>query len=157
MKKPPRVSSGLLLYRQAPAGLEVFLAHPGGPFWAKKDAGAWSIPKGLVDPGEDLLSAARREFEEETGIRPDGDLQPLGSVRQKAGKVIHAWALEGDANPGRITSNPVEIEWPPGSGKTQSIPEIDRCAWFDAAAAKERINPAQVEFITRLEELLRKQ
>ena len=148
----PNLSAGLLLYRRGERGLELFLAHPGGPFWRDRDGGAWTIPKGVVDEGEDLLDAARREFEEETGIRPLGPFRPLGSIRQKAGKVVHAWAWEGDADPGRITSNSARTEWPPGSGRWIEYPEVDRCAWFDPAAARTRINPAQAELIDRLEE-----
>ena len=145
------VSAGLLLYRRGAKGLEVLLAHPGGPFWRDRDAGAWTIPKGAADPGEELLDAARREFEEETGVRPVGPFLPLGSVRQKAGKIVHAWAWEGDADVHRMTSNSVRTEWPPGSGRWITYPEVDRCAWFDPAAARARINPAQAELIGRLE------
>ena len=143
-------SAGLLLYRRAAGGVEVFLAHPGGPFWKKKDAGAWSIPKGEVGEGEEPLACARREFEEETGIRPEGPFLPLGDVRQKAGKRVRAWAWEGDADPARVTSNEVRTEWPRGSGRWLTFPEVDRCAWFDPAAAREKINPAQAELIDRL-------
>jgi len=135
-------------------GLEVLLAHPGGPFWRDRDAGAWTIPKGIVDEGEELLEAARREFEEETGIRPAGPFLPLGSVRQKAGKVVHAWAWEGDADARAIVSNMARIEWPPGSGRWVSYPEVDRCAWFEPDVARRRINPAQAELIGRLEQAL---
>lgn len=155
MPKRPNESAGLLLYRRTPSGVEIFLAHPGGPFWTNRDAGAWTIPKGLLDPGEDPLAAARREFEEETGIRPEGDFLPLGSIRQKAGKVVHAWAWEGDADPERVTSNLMRTEWPRGSGRWLTFPEVDRCAWFDPATAREKINPAQAELIDRLEALLR--
>ena len=148
------VSAGLLLFRRGPGGLEVFLAHPGGPFWADKDAGAWTVPKGLVEPGEDPLAAACREFEEETGVRPRGPYLPLGSVRQKAGKVIHAWAWEGDADPAGVTSNPTRVEWPRGSGRWLTFPEVDRCGWFAPPAAREKLNPAQAEFIDRLEAAL---
>ena len=149
-----RVSAGLLLFRRTAGRLEVFLAHPGGPFWANKDAGAWTIPKGLINPGEDQLAAARREFAEETGLHPDGPFLPLGSVRQKAGKVVHAWACEGDADPAAVASNTMRVEWAPRSGKWVTIPEIDQCGWFDPAAAREKVNPAQAEFIDRLEEML---
>jgi predicted NUDIX family NTP pyrophosphohydrolase len=154
MKKTAAVSAGLLLFRRTAAGLEVFLAHPGGPFWAKKDSGAWTIPKGLPNEGEDLVDAARREFEEETGIRPNGPFHPLGSVKQKAGKQIHAWACEGDADPTQIKSNDVRLEWPPRSGRWITFPEIDRCDWFDLKTAKEKINKAQIEFLDELERLL---
>ena len=143
----------MLLFRRG-AQLEVFLAHPGGPFWRDRDLGAWTIPKGIVNEGEELLAAARREFEEETGILPREPFLPLGSIRQKAGKVVHAWAWEGDAEPSRITSNSARTEWPPGSGRWITYPEVDRCAWFTPDAARARINPAQAELITRLEQLL---
>jgi predicted NUDIX family NTP pyrophosphohydrolase len=149
-----KISAGLLLFRRGGTGLEVFLAHPGGPFWTHKDAGAWTIPKGLIEPGEEPLAAARREFEEETGVRPEGPFLPLGSIRQKAGKEIHAWAWEGDADPERVTSNMVRTEWPRGSGRWLAFPEVDRCAWFDPATARGKINPAQAELITRLEAAL---
>jgi len=148
------VSSGLLLYRRASGRLEVFLAHPGGPFWTNRDDGAWTIPKGAVDEGEELLAAACREFEEETGIVPRGPFLPLGSIRQKAGKTVHAWAWEGDADPASITSNLSRVEWPRGSGQLLTFPEVDRCAWFEPVAARQRINSAQVELIDRLEQAL---
>jgi predicted NUDIX family NTP pyrophosphohydrolase len=151
MAKQPQISAGLLLFRRSGGRLEVFLAHPGGPFWAKRDQGAWSIPKGIVDEGEELLDAARREFEEETGIRLEGPFRPLGSVTQKSGKVVHAWACEGDADPKLIKSNEVKVDWPRGSGRWLTFPEIDRCAWFDMPTAREKINVAQVEFLERLE------
>ena len=154
MGKRASVSAGLLLFRRAGGGVEVFLAHPGGPFWARKDAGAWTIPKGLVDEGEDALDAARREFQEETGIRPAGEFLPLGSVRQKAGKTVHAWAWEGDADPARIVSNRMEIEWPPRSGRWRSYPEVDRCGWFAPEEAREKLIPAQAELVDRLVALL---
>jgi predicted NUDIX family NTP pyrophosphohydrolase len=144
------VSAGLLLYRRTPAGLELFLAHPGGPFWRGRDIGAWTIPKGLVAPGEELRDAARREFQEETGIPPREPFLHLGSVRQKAGKVIHAWAWEGDADPAAIVSNTTSCEWPRGSGRTLTYPEVDRCAWFESGAARAKLNPAQAELIDRL-------
>lgn len=143
-------SSGLLLYRRANGTYEVFLAHPGGPFWARRDEGAWTIPKGMVDDGEDLLDAARREFREETGIEPAPPFAPLGSVKQKAGKTVHAWAWEGDADATTITSNTTRTEWPRGSGKWVTYPEIDRCSWFDMATARTKINPAQAAFLDRL-------
>lgn len=147
-------SAGLLLYRRAAGRLEVFLAHPGGPFWLKRDDGAWTIPKGVAEEGEDILAAARREFEEETGIHPVGPFLPLGSIRQKAGKLVHAWAWEGDADPAQVTSNSMQTEWPRGSGHVLTFPEVDRCAWFDPTAARRKINPAQAEFIDRLERAL---
>jgi len=154
MARRPNVSAGLLLFRRVRGRLEVFLAHPGGPFWADRDAGAWTIPKGLVAAGEDLLAAARREFQEETGARPSGSFLPLGQVTQKAGKVVHAWAWEGDADPARVTSNTMRAEWPRGSGNWLTFPEVDRCAWFEPAAAREKLNPAQAEFLQRLQDLL---
>jgi predicted NUDIX family NTP pyrophosphohydrolase len=154
-RRVARGSAGLLLYRRGAGGLEVFLAHPGGPFWKRRDQGAWTIPKGAVETGEDLLDAARREFEEETGVVPREPFFSLGSIRQKAGKVVHAWAWEGDADPDRITSNQMRTEWPRGSGHWVTYPEVDRCAWFDAVTARARINSAQAELIDRLEALLR--
>jgi predicted NUDIX family NTP pyrophosphohydrolase len=145
------ISAGLLLYRRTGDALEVLLAHPGGPFWARRDAGAWSIPKGLVAAGEEPLAAACREFEEETGVRPTGPFLALGSVRQKAGKLIYAWAWEGDADPARLTSNLMQIEWPRGSGRWLRFPEVDRCDWFGLQSAREKLNPAQAAFIDRLE------
>jgi predicted NUDIX family NTP pyrophosphohydrolase len=149
-----KISAGLLLFRRGSAGLEVFLAHPGGPFWSHKDAGAWTIPKGVIEPGEEPLAAAIREFEEETGVRPEGPFRPLGSIRQKAGKEIHAWAWEGEADPGSVTSNMARTEWPRGSGRWLTFPEVDRCDWFDPRTAREKINPAQAELIARLEAAL---
>lgn len=148
------VSAGLLLFRRTPSGLEVFLAHPGGPFWRDRDAGVWTIPKGLVEEGEDLQAAAIREFREETGIVPVPPLLPLGNIRQKGGKLVHAWAWEGDADASTITSNVMRAEWPRGSGRWLEFPEVDRCAWFGPAAARARINVAQRELIDRLEALL---
>jgi predicted NUDIX family NTP pyrophosphohydrolase len=154
MARPAAESAGLLLYRRTPAGLELFLAHPGGPFWQRRDAGAWTIPKGAIEPGETLLAAACREFQEETGITPVGPFLALGSIRQKAGKLIHAWAWEGDADPALITSIMMETEWPRGSGRRISFPEVDRCGWFGPAAARARLNPAQAELVDRLESAL---
>ena len=154
MGKQPNVSAGVLLFRRRDGGLEVFLAHPGGPFWSNRDAGAWTIPKGLIDPGEDPLAAARREFGEETGFHPAGPFLPLGSVKLKSRKVIHAWACEGDADPAAVTSNETKVEWPPKSGRWVTFPEIDRCNWFDPATARGKINEAQAELIDRLEGLL---
>lgn len=151
MAKRTNVSAGLLLYRRTRGGFEVLLAHPGGPFWAKRDAGAWSIPKGLVDAGEEPLAAACREFEEETGLRLTGPFRSLGSVRQKAGKLIHAWACEGEADPASLKSNSMRAEWPYGSGRWIRFPEVDRFDWFDPQTAREKLNPAQAEFIDRLE------
>jgi predicted NUDIX family NTP pyrophosphohydrolase len=151
MVNASKASAGLLLYRRRSGGLEVFLAHPGGPFWRNRDAGAWTIPKGVAEAGEDTLAAACREFAEETGVRPLGPFLPLGSIRQKAGKLVHAWAWEGDADPEHVTSNTMQTEWPRGSGRLLTFPEVDRCAWFDPLTAREKINPAQAELIDRLE------
>jgi predicted NUDIX family NTP pyrophosphohydrolase len=149
-----KISAGLLMYRLRAGHLEVLLAHPGGPFFANKDLGAWTIPKGLVDEDEDQLAAARREFEEETGAKPEGDFVPLGEVRQKGGKTVVAWAFEGDLDPAAITSNTFKKEWPPRSGRWQTFPEIDRAAFFSLDEARTKINPAQAEFLSRLETLL---
>lgn len=155
MSRRAAISAGLILFRRsAERGLEIFLAHPGGPFWANRDAGAWTIPKGVVEDGEDLLDAARREFNEETGIVAAGPFIPLGSIKQKAGKTVHAWAWEGDADASTITSNFTTTEWPRGSGKTLTFAEIDRCQWFDAKTAIEKMNPAQSELVGRLQTLL---
>jgi predicted NUDIX family NTP pyrophosphohydrolase len=144
-----RSSAGLLMFRRRSFGLEVFLVHPGGPFWQNKDAGAWSIPKGEITPGEDLLTAARREFEEETGSKPEGCFISLGRIRQASGKIVIAWAIEGTCSE-QIQSNPFVMEWPPKSGKMQAFPEIDRAQWFLLTEAKTRINPAQAAFLKRL-------
>ncbi len=154
MSRRSSVSAGLLLFRRVQGRLEIFLAHPGGPFWVRRDEGAWTIPKGGVEAGEDPLDAARREFQEETGILPTGEFIPLGSIRQRAGKIVHAWAWEGDADAATITSNTTETEWPRGSGRRITYPEIDRCAWFSAEEARRRMNAAQAELVGRLEELL---
>jgi predicted NUDIX family NTP pyrophosphohydrolase len=154
MPAPSPRSAGLLLFRRRGGRLELFLAHPGGPFWANRDAGAWTIPKGVVETGEDGLATAVREFEEETGIRPSGPFVSLGTVRQKAGKLIEAWAWEGEADECAVASNTVTIEWPRGSGRRMTIPEVDRCGWFDPAAAREKLNPAQAELVDRLEAAL---
>lgn len=147
------MSGGLLMYRRRAGVLEVLLVHPGGPFWAKKDLGAWTIPKGEVAEGEDELTTAQREFEEETGFHPEGPFHPLGSVKQKAGKVVHAWAFEGDGDPAAIRSNTFEVEWPPGSGQLRTFPEVDRADFFGLGEARRRINPAQVELLDALERM----
>jgi predicted NUDIX family NTP pyrophosphohydrolase len=154
MAKRATESAGMLLFRRGSEGLEVFLAHPGGPFWKNKDAGAWTVPKGEVNEGEEPLAAARREFQEETGIVPAAPYLPLGAIRQKAGKTVYAWAWEGDANAEGVTSNEIRTEWPRGSGRWLTFPEVDRCAWFTPDAAREKINPAQAELIGRLQALL---
>ena len=143
-------SAGILLYRRTPGGVEVLLVHPGGPFWAKKDLGAWSIPKGLPGEGEDLRAAARREFHEETGFAADGPAVPLGQVRQATGKIVHAWAVEGDVDASRVKSNTFEMEWPRGSGRMRSFPEVDRAGWFAPDEARRRIIPAQAAFLDAL-------
>ena len=154
MAKKPLISAGLLLFRRPSGQLELFLAHPGGPFWKNKDEGAWTIPKGIIDEGEDPLTAACREFHEETGFEPHGPYLPLGAIRLKSGKTIHAWAFEGDADPAGVHSNTMKIEFPPRSGKWITIPEVDRCGWFSPADARQKLNPAQTELITRLEAAL---
>jgi predicted NUDIX family NTP pyrophosphohydrolase len=147
-----RVSSGILLYRRPAGRLQVLLAHPGGPFFARKDEGHWTIPKGEVDPGEDLFAVGRREFEEETGQPlPEGPSRGLGSIVQKGGKVVHGWAVEGDLDPNAGTSNTFDLEWPPHSGRRQAFPEIDRLAWFEPDEARRRIKATQIPFIDRLE------
>jgi predicted NUDIX family NTP pyrophosphohydrolase len=150
------VSAGMLLFRRRDGGPQILLAHPGGPFWSSRDMGAWTIPKGIVEEGEDLLDAARREFREETGIEPVPPFIPLGAIKQKAGKTVHAWGWEGDADADKTTSNIMRTEWPRGSGKWLTFPEVDRCAWFEAATARVKINPAQAELIERLDEMLRR-
>lgn len=150
----PRRSAGLLMYRRSGAGLEVLLVHPGGPFWANKDRGAWSIPKGEYAADEEPLLAAQREFVEETGARPHGAFAPLGEIRQPGGKHVVAWALEGDFDPATLVAVTFELEWPPRSGRTGAFPEVDRAGWFSPQEARERILPAQRPFIDRLEQLL---
>ncbi|MEZ5210052.1 NUDIX domain-containing protein [Gordonia sp. PP30] len=148
-------SAGILLYRGRGDDLRVLLVHPGGPFFAKKDDGAWSIPKGLVEEGEDLLAAARREFAEETGHAvPDGIATDLGQVRLRGGKYVTAFALEGDFDPDTLRSNTFELAWPPRSGRTQVFPEVDRAGWFGVDEAAVKLNPAQVPLIERLREAL---
>ena len=152
---PSRVSAGLVLFRRRGGGLEVLLVHPGGPFFRNKDAGAWTIPKGEAAAGEDLLTRARIEFQEELGFAADGEWMPLGSVTQKGGKLVHAWAFEGDLPPKfQLTSNEFELEWPPRSGRRARFPEVDQAQFFAEAAAREKINPAQVLFLDRLVEML---
>jgi predicted NUDIX family NTP pyrophosphohydrolase len=149
----PRRSAGILLHRDAGGGIEVLLVHPGGPFWARRDAGVWSIPKGEYSDGEDPLDAARREFAEELGSRaPDGDPADLGEIRQKSGKVVRGWALAGDLDPVTIQSNTFTVEWPPRSGRMREFPEVDRAEWFGLERAREKINPAQAAFLDRLAE-----
>jgi predicted NUDIX family NTP pyrophosphohydrolase len=138
-----KTSAGLLLYRQRPERLEVFLVHPGGPFWVRKDQGAWSIPKGEIATGEEPLAAARREFAEETGLLAEGDAIALTPIRQKGGKIVHAFALEGDADADAISSNRFVIEWPPRSGRQQEFPEVDRAGWFGLAEARQKLLESQ--------------
>ena len=153
MARSRKISAGMLLFRRLNGKLELFLAHPGGPFWNRQEEGTWTIPKGIVEEGEEEIAAARREFREETGIEPVPPFLPLGSIRQKAGKTVHAWAWEGDADPATVTSNLMRIEWPRGSGRFQSYPEVDRCAWFPPDLARQKINAAQADLIDRLEQL----
>lgn len=146
----PKRSAGVLMYRRGPQGLELLLVHPGGPFWARKDHGAWSIPKGEYADAEDPQAVALREFVEETGARPRGDLAPLGELVQPGRKVVTAFALEGDFDPATLTSNTFELEWPPRSGRRATFPEVDRAAWFSPDEARQRILPGQRDFIARL-------
>jgi predicted NUDIX family NTP pyrophosphohydrolase len=150
----PKRSAGLLMYRRHNRQVEVFLVHPGGPFWAKKDLGAWSISKGEYVEGELPLEAARREFQEETGFAAQGDFLDLGAVQQAGGKVVMAWAFEGDCDPSKLVSNRCEIEWPPRSGRKIEIPEVDRGDWFSIAEARERILKSQAPFLDRLQQNL---
>jgi predicted NUDIX family NTP pyrophosphohydrolase len=150
----PKTSAGILMYRRGRAGVEVFLVHPGGPFWAKRDEGAWSIPKGEYGEGEDPEGAARREFGEETGFDASGDLMALTPVEQKGGKLVSAWALEGDGDPEAIRSNTFSMEWPPRSGKTREFPEIDRAAWFPLDEARQRILASQEGLLDELADRL---
>ncbi len=149
-----KTSAGLLMFRRRGGEPEVLLVHPGGPFWAHKDNGAWSIPKGEVEAGEDLLSSARREFAEETGFRAEGPFISLTPLRQQSGKVVHAWAVEGDADPERLRSNMVSLEWPPKSGRRREFPEVDRAAWFSLGQAEQKILPGQRGFLVELASLL---
>ncbi len=142
-----KASAGLLLYRHAAAGVEVMLVHPGGPYWARKDAGAWSIPKGEIEPGEEPLAAARREFEEETGASVDGDFLPLQPVKLRSGKVIHAWAVQAEFDPAALRSNLFSMEWPPRSGEQREFPEADRAAWFGIDKARIKIHAGQAPLI----------
>jgi predicted NUDIX family NTP pyrophosphohydrolase len=150
----PKISAGLLLYRTKNGVLQVLLVHPGGPLWTNKDPGAWSIPKGLCEPGEDLFSAAQREFLEETGFSVSGNFIPLSPVTIYRGKEIHAWAVEGDCDPGNMRSNVFTMEWPPNSGRQQEFPEADRAGWFTIEEAKEKINKGQVRLLDELVKIL---
>lgn len=150
-----RRSAGLLVHRPGPNGREVLLVHPGGPYWARKDTAAWSIPKGEYDEGEDPLAAARREFAEELGVEPPaGEPLALGTVRQSGGKQVVAWAIEGDVTPRVEASNTFPLEWPPGSGQVQQFPEVDRAEWFDVEVARTKLHRGQVPLLDRLAEQL---
>jgi predicted NUDIX family NTP pyrophosphohydrolase len=150
----PQRSAGILLYRRKSGAIEVLLVHPGGPFWANKDDGAWTIPKGLYEAGEDALAAARREFEEETGMRPEGDPLALGSFRQSSAKIIDVWAVEGEFDPARLRSNAFHMEWPPRSGRMAEFPEIDRAAWFAPEQARQKMLKGQRPVLEALLQLL---
>ncbi|RYD84511.1 MAG: NUDIX domain-containing protein [Sphingobacteriales bacterium] len=150
----PKQSAGILLYKMVDNNPLVFLVHPGGPLWKNKDTGAWSVPKGEFVAGEDTLDAAKREFEEETGKPIHGVFTPLEPVKQRSGKMVYAWAVEGDIDSNTIVSNTFDFEWPPRSGRTITIPEVDRGEWFDPATAKEKINPGQVPLIDNLLQIL---
>jgi predicted NUDIX family NTP pyrophosphohydrolase len=150
----PKTSAGLLMYRRNGGTLEVLLVHPGGPFWARKDLGAWTIPKGGFEPPEEALDAACREFKEETGWTPSGEMLPLTPLKQPSGKLIHAWAFEGDCDPATLLSESFSMEWPPRSGKQAEFPEVDRAAWFDLDEASKRILRGQAGFLTELHALL---
>ena len=152
----PKTSAGILLYRLINNNLEVLLVHPGGPFWAKKDWGAWSIPKGEIEPQENLLEAAIRETQEETGLKVQGKFIPLPSQKQRSGKIIYAWALRGHFDASKVKSNNFEMEWPPNSGKLVLFPEIDKAAWFGLEDAKLKIVSGQLPFISELERLEQK-
>jgi predicted NUDIX family NTP pyrophosphohydrolase len=153
MGRKSDISAGLLVYRH-PGKAEVLLAHPGGPYWAKKDAGAWTIPKGLVEPGDELLATAQREFTEETGFVAQGPFLPLAAVRQKSGKIVHAFAMEGDFDPDQLVSNTFELTWPPKSGRLKSFPEVDRLGWFGHAQAMEKLLVYQQPFLVELKGIL---
>lgn len=146
-------SAGIVVYRRGARGLEFLLVHPGGPYWVKKDEGAWSVPKGELDEGEDALQVARRELEEETGLRAEGPFVPLEPVTQRGGKIVVAWGVEGDFDTGELSSNTFTMEWPPGSGRMRQFPEVDRAAWVTLDEARVKLNAAQVPL---LEELSRK-
>src|ERR1051326_7962065 len=147
----PKTSAALLMYRVRDARFEFLLVHPGGPFWKNKDAGAWTVPKGEIEPGEDLLAAARREFEEELGFKPDGEFIELTPIQQKGGKIVHAWAFEGNCDPSKIQSNNFSMEWPPRSGKMQELQAVDRDTFFHLGEAREKINPAQIPLLEETE------
>jgi predicted NUDIX family NTP pyrophosphohydrolase len=149
-----KVSAGLLMYRIREGGLQVLLAHPGGPYFRNKDEGAWSIPKGEAEPGEDLLDVARREFEEEIGVAPTGPFIPLTPVKQQGGKLVHAWAFAGDCDPSAIVSNTFKVEWPSKSGRWLEFPEIDRAEFFELGEARRKVNVGQVPLIEELQKIV---
>jgi predicted NUDIX family NTP pyrophosphohydrolase len=153
MGRKSEISAGLLVYRN-PGALEVLLAHPGGPYWARKDAGAWTIPKGLVEAGDELLATAQREFTEETGFVARGPFVPLAPVTQKSGKTVHAFAMQGDFDPDQFVSNSFELTWPPKSGRLKSFPEVDRLGWFTHAQALEKLLVYQQPFLAELKKML---
>jgi predicted NUDIX family NTP pyrophosphohydrolase len=148
-------SAGILMYRSCSSTFEVFLVHPGGPFWAKRDAGAWSIPKGEIEAYEDPLQAAKREFQEETGFAVEGNFIELTPLKQPGGKRVHAWAVSGDCQAESVKSNTFSLEWPPRSGKRQEFPEVDRAAWFTFEMAKEKILPGQLGLLEELQQILK--
>jgi len=150
----PKQAAGILLFRRGPSGLQVLLAHPGGPLWARKDYGAWTLPKGQFTDGELPLDAACREFEEEMGSAPGGEFQPLGTLKQPSGKIIHAWAAESDFDCAKVKSNLFEMEWPPKSGRKAEFPEVDRAGWFSIEEARRKILKGQQPFLDRLLALL---
>lgn len=149
-----KVSAGLLMYRERAGTVEVLLVHPGGPYWARKDLGAWTIPKGECSVNEDLLPCARREFEEETGVFPTGPFIPLPAVQQAGGKVVHAWAFQGDCDPAMVRSNTFTMEWPPRSGRRREFPEVDRAAWYVLDEARGRIVKSQSRLLDELDRFL---
>jgi predicted NUDIX family NTP pyrophosphohydrolase len=150
----PKQSAGVLVYRQRAGKLEFFLVHPGGPLWQNKDAGVWSIPKGEFAAGEEPLDAAKREFGEETGMTVEGEFVPLGSLKQRGGKVVYAWAVRGDFDAAQVRSNTFDLEWPPRSGRFVAFPEVDRGEWFSMSEAREKIKPAQIEFLDQVARLV---
>jgi predicted NUDIX family NTP pyrophosphohydrolase len=147
----PKQSAGILIYRRRPAGIEVFLVHPGGPFWQHKDAGAWSIPKGEFAADEDPLATARRELREETGLVVDGPFVPLEPIRQRGGKIVHAWIVEADVEPAQVKSNTFSVEWPRGTGKLRSYPEVDRAEWFSLDEAAKKLLTSQRPLLDQLQ------
>lgn len=149
-----KISAGLLMYRKRGGALEALLVHPGGPFWANKDLGAWTVPKGECAPGEELLACARREFQEETGFAPTGPYTPLPPLKQAGGKMVHAWAVQGDCDPAMLRSNSFTMEWPPRSGRRREFVELDRAAWYSLDEARRRILPSQAPLLDALERLL---